>query len=187
MKTERNTASQFCGTRFSGSPEDTLIPAEVGEEKPGDRGLPGVSTQWVRPGSPQTHTRQETKGPFGQSESTYCVERPLRSFLRRRVCTYCVPGPHPPNIPYAPTTWHRDVGGLSARDRQSPLAVHGGREIGQEAAEGPRTPEKGQRPQIHPCSSKARSPARAPLGCSPGREDLGAPGDWVSPASVLPP
>lgn len=70
MKTERNTASQFCGTRFSGSPEDTLIPAEVGEEKPGDRGLPGVSTQWVRPGNPQTHARQETKGRFGQSEST---------------------------------------------------------------------------------------------------------------------
>ncbi|KAL6087481.1 hypothetical protein STEG23_017946, partial [Scotinomys teguina] len=29
VKTERNTASQFCGTRFPGSPEDTQILAEM--------------------------------------------------------------------------------------------------------------------------------------------------------------
>lgn len=38
MKTERNTASQFCGTRFPGSPEDTQILAEVTKERPRDWG-----------------------------------------------------------------------------------------------------------------------------------------------------
>lgn len=53
MKTERNTASQFCGTRASGSPEDTPILAEVGKEKPGDRGLPRVSAQGQAGGAPR--------------------------------------------------------------------------------------------------------------------------------------
>lgn len=59
---ERNTASQFCGTRFSRFPEDTRILAEVADEKPGDRDPPGVSAQWVRPGSPRTHAGRETRG-----------------------------------------------------------------------------------------------------------------------------
>lgn len=60
---ERNTASQFCGTRFSRFPEDTRILAEVAEEEPGDRETPAANAQWVRPGSPQTHSARETQGP----------------------------------------------------------------------------------------------------------------------------
>ena len=45
---ERNTASQFCGTRFSGSPEDTRILADVAKEKPGNQDLLGTGAQWVR-------------------------------------------------------------------------------------------------------------------------------------------
>ena len=46
---ERNTASRFCGTRFSGSPEDTQILAEVVKEKPGHQDLLGPGTQWAGP------------------------------------------------------------------------------------------------------------------------------------------
>lgn len=46
MKTERNTASQFCGTRFSGSPEDTQILAKVAMEKPGDQRRGKHTVDW---------------------------------------------------------------------------------------------------------------------------------------------
>lgn len=55
------------------------------------------------------------------------------------------------------------------------LPMRGSKEVGQEATEGTVTLEKGRRPQMHPCSSIPLSLAGTRLGCSPGREDLGAP------------
>lgn len=61
---ERNSASQSRGTRFPGFPEDTRILAEVAQEEPGNRDPPGASAQWVRPGSPRTHSARDTQGPI---------------------------------------------------------------------------------------------------------------------------
>lgn len=48
------------------------------------------------------------------SQQAY-AERPLCSSLARGLCTYCVPGPHPPNVHEALTMWCRDIEGLLAQ------------------------------------------------------------------------
>lgn len=69
----------------------------------------------------------------------------------------------------------------------------GGRNTGQEAAKGTKTLEKGQMPPMHPCSPKAHSPARTPLGHSQaggGGEGLvasgGGPDVTQPPAAPIP-